>query len=231
MYTQAEFDKLLGSHRLWRTGDDKLGCQLYISGSLMKGLQLSKQYLGKSMFYACDFDSVDVSATSFEDATLHRCEFFKANLQSTDFSGADMSDNRFQGAQLQNSTWSNAKAGSCYFADANLQGASFYRADLNHCDFTGADLYGAHFLCCNLSGCKGIVSVNFDPRGYSLVMWRNKEGIRMFNAGCRNFTYDEALEHWGDGYSLFRAELGNAYCAAVKFLNELPATCFCGYTV
>ena len=39
-----------------------------------------------------------------------------------------------------------------------------------------------------------------DSRGYWLNV-REIDGAPLFTAGCRRFSLEEALEHWGDGYT------------------------------
>ena len=67
---------------------------------------------------------------------------------------------------------------------------------------------------------KGIISASIDKRGYVLAMWKNNNE-HIFNAGChKNFTYDEAIVHWGsDEYP--NGERGQRYVKAVQFLNEM----------
>lgn len=226
--TQAEFHKALESHHRWLVGIAPGGQQMVLSdGYTLDHLDLAALDLRKIRANDANFSSAKMLGARLNEAKFYRCGFRDADLTYADLTEATLSYCQFPAATLTDTIWTESKLEHCSFLEANLQDASFYCATLLACDFTGANLYKTHFLNTNLVSCQGIVSVNFDPRGYSLVMWRNSAGTRMFNAGCRCFEYDEALEHWGSGYR--NVELGDAYVAAVRMLNEMPDNCFKGF--
>lgn len=107
------------------------------------------------------------------------------------------------------------------FSKANLYKADLFKANLFEANLSGANLnkanlYEANFFQANLSGVKGVNVLSFDERGYRLICW--KKGRRSyFNAGCRNFTYKEAIAHWGSE-DYHHKELGEEYVRAVKIL-------------
>lgn len=64
-------------------------------------------------------------------------------------------------------------------------------ADGKKADLSGANLYRA-----NLSGRKPLLADI--ERNYVLYVLPEVEDGPRFIAGCRNFTRDEAIEHWGE---------------------------------
>lgn len=84
-------------------------------------------------------------------------------------------------------------------AYANLCGAKLQGADLKGADLQGANLQGANLQCAALQGANfyGRKPIHCDTaRNYVLyVIEEVKDGPRFF-AGCRNFTYEEAIQHW-----------------------------------
>jgi hypothetical protein len=62
--------------------------------------------------------------------------------------------------------------------------------------------------------CPGLAALYHDSRGYALILI----GDRYF-AGCRNFTADEAIAHWGSP-EYPDPQRGAAYVAAVKAEEE-----------
>ncbi len=92
---------------------------------------------------------------------------------------------------------------------------NFCEAKLSWTDLSGANLSGA-----NLSGATGVICVILDERGYNLVQW-NHNNVKMYNSGCRCFTFDEAIAHWGS-QDYPDAQRGALYVSAVRWLDSLP---------
>ena len=90
--------------------------------------------------------------------------------------------------------------------DANLRDADLRDADLHGADLHGADLRGAT-----------VPLMNFDKRGYTLHIRFNKKIL--FIAGCRKFTFEEAIEHWGSE-SYLDKKRGKLYIRQIKMLND-----------
>jgi len=74
---------------------------------------------------------------------------------------------------------------------ANLRGANLRGANLRDADLRGADLRGA-----NLCGASGCILLTETDHGYRVVAGFREEEWRIW-AGCRDFTIQEAREHWG----------------------------------
>jgi hypothetical protein len=75
----------------------------------------------------------------------------------------------------------------------------------------------------DLHGCTGLPHIYADTaRGYYLRRVDTPDGPR-WNAGCRHFTTDEALSHWGS-WSYADPARGAAYVAAIRrSLADKPA--------
>ena len=114
-----------------------------------------------------------------------------------DLYGADL-----QGADLQG---------------ANLRSANLRSANLQGADLGGADLQGAYLRGANLQGVTGKYwPPILDVRGYvSYVELRG--GVLYWGSGCRLFTFEEALAHWGIQYDGERA-IGDRYVRAIRDL-------------
>ncbi len=153
-------------------------------------------------------------------AYLYGANLIGANLTGANLTDANLTDANLTGADLTGATLTGADLTDANLTDANLTDANLICADLTHANLTDANLTHANLTDANLTGAIGVVSVRFDRRGYQLVMWQ-KDGVRMFLAGCRSFTYDEAIAHWG-AYDYRPSPLGQQYVAAVNFLNALP---------
>ena len=101
------------------------------------------------------------------------------------------------------------------------------RADLGGADLGGAYLRGAYLRGANLrgadlGGAEHCIRLDMvDPREYKPVAVATDEGWRIYS-GCRSFTVEEALCHWGDTYQDER-EIGDRYLRAIKTLPECPA--------
>ena len=110
-----------------------------------------------------------------EDSTfdLSVADLYRANLYRADLRGADLS-----GAKL---------------IGADLRGADLSGADLRWADLRGADLYRA-----NLSG-TGVFILGQCQRGYAFLLRMHDEP--RIQAGCRDFTLDEARAHWSEAHA------------------------------
>ena len=78
----------------------------------------------------------------------------------------------------------------------------FYGAYLGGADLRGANLRGANFRGANLGGAylgnQWIVQGGTRSDGYQFMLTNfTGEGVRV-RAGCRNFTWAQAIAHWTD---------------------------------
>ena len=121
--------------------------------------------------------------------------------------GADLRSADLRGANLR---------------DANLFGADLRGANLRRADLRDADLFGADLRGADLFGAVGFLLLPVqDARGYSFahaIRTNNEWRIRV---GCRDFTPEEALAHWGESYEGDRWQ-GNMYLHAVRWFLDQP---------
>lgn len=90
-----------------------------------------------------------------------------------------------------------------------------------YANLTGADLTGADLTYANLTGVRGIIYFKFDPRGYTLVMFNNKDGSHGFTSGCKSFaSAGDAIAHWGNS-DYPDQERGQMYVDAIKFMDKM----------
>ena len=132
-----------------------------------------------------------------------------ANLNGADLNGANLSHANLRGANLS-------------FAElsfAELRGANLSHANLRGANLNGADLYGAVLNSSCFIGAVGFVLLPVqDNRGYSFVHAVKHGDEWVIKAGCRSFSIDRALEHWGrDAYP--DKMRGAMYVNAVKWLQ------------
>ena len=114
----------------------------------------------------------------------------RANLSYANLSGANLF-----GASLSNADLTSANLFHANLFRANLSCANLSNANLSRADLFHANLFHANLTSANLSGAIGIIDAGQDTRGYRFVEVRHGESMRIY-AGCRDFTIEEAMEHW-----------------------------------
>ena len=112
-----------------------------------------------------------------DPSTGARANFQYANLRSADLRSADLRSADLLYANLR---------------DADLQGANLRNANLRNADFQYANLQYA-----NLQGAVGLVFLTQTDVGYPVLAQQdNLNAPWRIRAGCRDFSVDEAIEHW-----------------------------------
>ena len=143
-----------------------------------------------------DLSRANLNGADLRRANLNGADLRRANLNGADLNGADLRWANFYGADL-----SRANLNGADLRWANLNGADFSRADLRRAnfygaDFSGANLNGADLSRASLQDTKGIISVSgavsflYDRFAYKY------DGVIYIKSGCRNFTIEEARDHW-----------------------------------
>ena len=142
-----------------------------------------------------------------------------ANLSGADLRCAKLRGANLNGADLRCADLSHANLRCADLSHANLRGANLCRADLRRANLNGADLYGANLNSSCFIGAVGFVLLPVqDNRGYSFVHAVKHGDEWVIKAGCRSFSIDRALEHWGrDAYP--DKMRGAMYVNAVKWLQ------------
>ena len=131
----------------------------------------------------------------------------------------DLREANLRGANLRGANLRGADLRGADLYGANLYGADLRWADLCEANLRGANLRGANLCEVNLYGANGVYLLNtVDPRGYVPIV-QVKDGTTHIISGCRDFSYDEALDHWGDSYGGER-NIGDRYLAGLTLLDS-----------
>ena len=147
----------------------------------------------------------------------------RANLSGANLSGANLRDANLRGANLSVADLSGANLRDANLRDANMRVADLRGADLRVADLRGANLHGANLHGADLRGAKGILLLPVqDTRGHSFTHAVQTDSGWRIRAGCRDFSVEEAREHWGPSYSKDR-EQGDMYLYAVGWLERKVA--------
>ena len=155
-----------------------------------------------------DFSMMDLSDRwndNFSRANLSRAQFQYSNMTGLDVRDSILNDCNFQNADMRGMNFSNSSLINSNFASANLTNCGFSCCDLTSVKFSGANLVGCNFFGANLERACFIHSnlSIFKPlladtaRLYVLYVIENAL-VPYFIAGCRTYTYEQAIEHWSD---------------------------------
>lgn len=94
--------------------------------------------------------------------------------------------------------------------------ANWSGADLRRANLSGANLRRATIPCpIPIDGRKYNINIKFEPK------------YLVFRVGCRNFTLEQAISHWGDSeyedsdINVPSPELGDAYVRTCQFLEGM----------
>mgnify|MGYP001819282900 CR=1 FL=1 len=99
------------------------------------------------------------------------------------------------------------------------------KPDLSGANLRGTVLRGADLRCANLCGTVLRGAIGFillpvqDRRGYSFAHAIECDGEWRIRVGCRDFSIEEAKEHWGVAYEGDR-EQGDMYLYAIDWLEK-----------
>ena len=172
-------------------------------------LDLRRADLGRSALSGADLSGADLSGANLSGANLSGADLFGANLRWAYLLGANLS-------------WAYLREANLSWADlsgANLLGADLYKANLIGANLCGANLLGANLCGADLTDAIGIYLLPIpDLRGYRPYA-QIRDGQVFVGAGCRLFTVDEALAHWGEGYEGNR-EIAGLYLEGLKHLDS-----------
>ena len=135
-------------------------------------IELKHQYSGDTLFKSD-------TAKTIKDAVV------EAIANGVDLRGVDLRGAGLSGADLRGADLSGADLRGAYLSGADLRGAGLSGADLRDADLSGADLRDAD-----------LIDAGQDSRGYRFVGHYCK-AVRII-AGCRNFTINEAKDHWAN---------------------------------
>lgn len=178
---------------------------IHLENCNLAGAILAQTNLRGSLFLECNLTEANLMGADLSRVYFDHCDLTKANLAATRlhetvFSGCDLTGASLDSAQ---GDWLTRFGRGTRLTDASLAGATLAGADtMNAID--------VHRLPVG------------DPRGYDALAVKGIEGDWTVYAGCRSFSLDEAIEHWGDeDYSSSRdisskPWVGDLYVKAVR---------------
>lgn len=188
--TQGQLDELVTLHENFILGR-RGGRRALIKRADLSGLSISFKNMRGADFSGCYMRNMDLTNTSFQEATLYACDISYSNLSNTSFNRADLRGTRIENANMAGvdleradlrggaltSNGEYAKPQPVNFRGANLTGArmveslafnaDFSDAIMTNTNFKGADLRGVRFMGADLTG-------------------SNLEGVRMEGANLTN---------------------------------------------
>ena len=162
----------------------------------------------------CDADlrGADLCGAYLCDAYLCDAYLAGAYLRDAYLAGADL-----RGAYLGDADLGGADLGDAYIRDADLRDA-----DLRGANLSGAYLYGAD-LCGADLGNQWIIQGGTRSDGYQFMLTNfTNEGVRV-KAGCRNFTWEQAIAHWTTTRPIGRGALADETHTILANLWDLSA--------
>lgn len=137
-----------------------------------------------------DLREVNLNKADLTGAYLHRADLTGAGLREVNLTEAYLRGADLRGADLRGACLRGADLRGAHLARAYLRGVNLSKADLTKVDLTEADLTGA-----DLAAALGYVDLGVDHRGYHFRAVAFPAGWQI-TAGCRNFTVEEAVQHW-----------------------------------
>lgn len=125
------------------------------------------------------------------------------NLAGMQLVGIDFAGCNFQDADLRNTNLSKANLEECVFSRARMSGARVYEANVDGTSFDDVD---ARYI-------GGLILLELDT--WLVTAYRSSSGQLRIKAGCRNFSYEEAVEHWQDRDDRMEIRAALPFIAAV----------------
>ncbi len=135
-----------------------------------------------------------------------------ANLHGSDLRGATLCDAKISGATLRGANLYGADLRGADLSAADLSAADLSAANLYGTDLSAADLRGATLCDANLASFNTCLLYLDVERQYILKAFNGN--VTYYIAGCRTFTYEEAINHWTN------VSIQPAYVAAIEAHNK-----------
>lgn len=186
-----------------------------------------------------DLTNARLTGASFMSAALTSASFNGAYGEQVIFSGADlrwasMCNSRFPECQLVcafldhaevrnskfprgkfcgGSSWKHAGLSYVDFLGCNFDSATFEKAEIHGCNFVGTKTVSVCFVGALIEDCRGLTILpTSDGRGpyWPLRAMQQRDGSYLYEAGCRSYTAQQAIEHWAP------LDHGQTYVDAVK---------------
>ena len=165
---------------------------------LLKDVSEFNQYRQDNPNVNIDLSNADLSYVNLSYANLYNTNLYYVDLYNANLSKANLSKADLRNAYLCYADLRKANLSNTSLYDANMYKAYLYKANLCCANLSNANLRNANLFNADLSNTNFenaiIPCMKFDYRGYVLHIKYDKE-LR-FIAGCRDFTFEEAINHW-----------------------------------
>ncbi len=173
----------------------------------------------KANLSGADLRGANLSGANLSGADLIGADLIEAYLRRANLWGANLSGAYLRRANLWGANLSGAYLSGANLWRANLGGADLIGANLSGANLSGADLIEANLRGANLSNlARYIIDYGQESRGYRRVVFYNGKEFRIM-AGCRYFTIDEAINHWGSK-NYPAKERGKEYLKLIERIKE-----------
>ena len=130
-----------------------------------------------------------------ETVTIHRC-WTGAVMFTADVEAGLSTAGLKLGAAIKIAIKAGVSLGEADLCGAYLRGADLGGADMSGAYLRGADLRGAYLRGACLNEVISLLDCG-TPYSWRIVVVRHDDGVRIA-AGCRWFTFAEAVAHWRD---------------------------------
>lgn len=211
-------------------------------GQDLSGANCTSQRCNGFQMHRTRMQDADFSATSFRGALFDSVEGSKAKFGYSSAHGLTVVDSKLDESEWQAALLQGASFATCNLTDADftnvmLCGATFDGCRLHRVKFQHSDLRGVRMIDCRGAG----TIFTGDPRGWVTVYVEHGEprstrpdkaygrvfpagdlswDLAQIYAGCRSFSLEEALLHWGPEYQGNRG-IGDRYVRALlQFASE-----------
>ena len=150
---------------------------------------------GKRVFQCADLRRATLCYADLAGADLRYANLCDANLAGANLRCANLRGANLCGADLRAADLAGADLAGADLCDANLRCADLCDANLAGANLRYANLAGANLRCADLCD-QWVVQGATRSDGYQFLLTSFVgEGVRV-KAGCRNFTLEQAREHW-----------------------------------
>ena len=146
-----------------------------------------------------DFSHLDLSHSSFSQASIARVHFIGTSLTASDMIGARFDSCDFVGSEMQGVHLTRASFDRCSFSHADLKSAYLVEAHFREVDFMGAVLNNVVLWNADLSGAKNIKRKNFARRDDSFARGKaflsEKNALEAFESyrTLKHYLYEKGL--------------------------------------
>jgi hypothetical protein len=172
-----------------------------------------------------DLRRLDLHAMDLRGADLCGSDLRRSNLRGSNLSSADLRGSHLICSDMSYVDLSRANLKDSDMSYADMSYANMFRADMSCANLYGANLQGtnvgdANLRDADLSFAYGWIFLTQTDHGYTVGASWHDDHWRI-QAGCRDFTIEEARNHWGD-YDYELPSSGLRIIAMLNWLEQQP---------